>query len=119
MAKIVAKITLIGEEKIDKKRDLQLTVTKIGLVSSTKSVVTFSSLKTLSGFLQGVKFLAESSGMTFEFQKPGTLYQPLGSSGMHYCPLCWGSGHEHTLQHKQFCPNYEEGKPFTPDYEHY
>jgi len=118
MAEITAKITLLGDEKQDKKRDLQLTVTRTRFWSSTKRVATFNSLKILSGFLQGVKLLAESEGITFEFKKPGILYQPMASSGMHYCPLCWGSGHP-DFQHKQFCPNYEEGKPFTPDYEHY
>jgi hypothetical protein len=89
MEKVTARITLIGEEKQDKNRDLKLTIVKSGLVSSTKSVITFNSLKMLSGFLQGVKFLAESEGMTFEFQKPGILYQPMASTGMYYCPLCW------------------------------
>ena len=118
MAKIVAKITLIGEEKKDKKRDFQLTLTTKSLLSSEKRVITFNSLKILSGFLQGVKFLAKSEELTFEFEKPGMLYSPSGSSGMYFCPLCWGSGHP-DFQHKQFCPNHEEGKPFTPDYEHY
>ena len=118
MAKFVAKITLISEEKQGKKRYLQLTITKIGLMSSTKEVVTFNSLKILSGFLRGVRFLAESEGLTFEFEKPEILYQPMASSGMYYCPLCFGMRHP-DFQHKQFCPNYEEGKPFTPDYEHY
>ena len=117
MEKIVAKITLIGEKE-DRKYVFELTVTSNGSVSFTKRVVTFNSLKILSGFIQGVKFLAESKKIEFELEKPGMLYSPTASSGMYYCPLCWGAGHQ-DFQHKQFCPIYEEGKPFTPDYEHY
>ena len=68
------------------------------------------------GYLERLRKAAYVLGLTIDFPKPPVIYVPMGGSSMYHCTWCKGlDGQAKTLRHKRDCPNYVEGKPFTPE----
>lgn len=67
-------------------------------------------------YLDSLRKAADVLGLSIDFPKPPVIYVPMGSSSMYHCTWCKGlDGQAETLRHKRDCPNYVEGKPFTPE----